>query len=144
MVRQETPARCWAAAAAMLLGKPKSVGPGTARTCTDGGLLPNRANVEKFAQSYGLVLEPSKSWTPNALWHLFYRGPLMVMGNVRIPRLGVGGHAYVISQMETDGTSAGTYFTIYDPKPAIILQANYASRVRKYPLSMYYILRNPF
>ena len=61
-----------------------------------------------------------------------------------IPKLGVGGHAYVISEMETDGTSAKPYFTIYDPKPAIILQANYLKRAREYPLSMYHILRNSF
>ncbi len=143
MVRQKSPATCWAAAAAMLMGKNSSVGPGAAKTSRDGGLIPTRANVAKFASSYGLVLEPFRTWTAQALWHLFQRGPIMVMGNVPIHRLGVGTHAYVIADMDTDGTAAGTNMFIYDPK-GVTVQLNYAQRIHAYPLSMYYLLRNPF
>ena len=145
MVNQKSPATCWAAATAMLLGKSVPVGPGAAKTKPDGGLLPDRANIEKFARSHGLVLEPFRTWTAQGFWKLFQQGPILCMGNVPIHRLGVGGHAYVIVEMDTDGTTAGTNMLIYDPKPTII-QANYAQRIEKYPISMYHILRlrNPF
>lgn len=143
MVRQKSPATCWAAAAAMLLGKSKPVGPGAAQTKADEGLLPVRANIEKFARSHGLVLEPLRTWTAQAFWQLFQRGPIMAMGNVPIYRHGFGSHAYVIAEMETDGTTAGTEMYIYDPK-GLEIWANYSQRIKDYPLSMYYIFRNPF
>jgi hypothetical protein len=143
LVKQKSPAKCWAAAAAMLLGKLNPVDSGTAKTKSDGGLFPDHENIKKFARSHGLVLEPLRTWTSQAFWQLFQRGPIMVMGNVPIYRIGFGSHAYVVFEMETDGTDAGTEMWYYDPK-GLEMQVNYAKRIHEYPLSMYYLLRNPF
>ena len=127
---------CWSAAATMLFGD-RSVGNGNANIDSDGFLMADKENIEKFAKSQGLKMYNQSPSSVNELASLLRVGPLWVAGAVPL------GHAYVIAAMKGDGTPKGTKITIYDPWPpnkGEIREEVYETFINKYPNAFKFIL----
>lgn len=106
---------CWSAAATIMLGN-RSVGAGSARTGTDGGLGSQIDNVEQFLRSLGWhMVNNGTSPSASSLIRAVQRGPLWVsfVGTENF------GHAVVISGYHTNaaGDEDATVFDIQDPWP---------------------------
>jgi hypothetical protein len=109
--RQPTETSCWSAAATMILGTNRSIGPGTAQLSRTGELAGGAQNIYAFARSHGLKVYHPQTWRPQGLAELMIHGPLIVLG--RVP----DGHAVVVGGIATDGSPDTTRLTIYDPWP---------------------------
>ena len=104
---------CWSAAAGMISNAPMSHSAAGAATGPAGGLTPNIANIQAFAQSQGWRIHNNQS-SPSAssIISVMSRGPVFIAFE------GNGfKHAVVFSKALTDGTDNGTAFEIQDPWP---------------------------
>ena len=118
LVYQTTGMSCWAAAAAMLVGwrdcidmDVEEVARGAGRwEAIRDGLEP--ADVEVLARTWGLVLEPPRRYSLQALRELLERyGPLW------IGEASPGLHVVTLAGMYGDGTPDGTFVRVADPWP---------------------------
>lgn len=121
-VHQTTSSGCWAAAAAMVLGKP--VGPGAAKLDKSGGLINTEWNWRLFAMSHGMRLITLVTYTLDGLARLLQSGPLMVAGKLKR----AGGHAYVIAGVR------GQNVYILDPL-GNVGWVNYSRLMTTYPFA---------
>lgn len=126
-VAQHTPATCWSAGTAMLLGRPQSIGPGSASLAAGGFLESGDKNMQAFADSLGVRLHMGASWSVSGLVTMIRRGPIMVCGFIPY------GHCVVIGGIRGDGTPRGTTLTIYDPDGGRVYPEIYASVMRRFP-----------
>jgi len=141
---QPTNMTCWSAAATMLFGN-MSVGPGGAAITPAGGLATPQANVEAFAQAFGLTAHAPMTWTVQGFAGLMRRGPLWVGGVQPLgsPTAIQAGHVVVVGSMWSNGSADGTMLLIYDPWPpgvGSMYSVFYGERVTGSPLGTMYIL----
>ena len=97
-----------------------------------------RGGDRPVADSYKLRLYWPQSWTVEGLRSLLQRGPVALMGP--IPSL----HAVVIGGIQSDGTSDGTFLTIYDPWPPGVGGVHfpaYGPFMRLFPMATMYLLQ---
>jgi hypothetical protein len=135
LVPQLTGMSCWAAAAAMLVGwrdripvSPEKVARGAGRWRDyQDGLHPS--DVETFARTWGLVLEPGGAWTVQRLYQrLSSAGPLW------LGEASPGLHSIVVTGLYGDGSDRGTFVRINDPWPM--------GRGERYSLDFRELMRN--
>jgi Putative peptidoglycan binding domain/Papain-like cysteine protease AvrRpt2 len=118
LVPQSTTMTCWSAAATMVLGSNRSVGPAGASLSAGGGLLPNPTNVQTFANALGLRMFYPQSWAVQGLVDLLRRGPAWATGGIPGGQAGqMALHAIVLSALwsDGDGDGSGTMIRIHDP-----------------------------
>jgi uncharacterized Zn-binding protein involved in type VI secretion len=135
---QPTNMTCWSAAATMLMGSNLCVGPGSASTGSNGGLIATDSNIAAFAQSWGLRVYPQACYTVAGLARILRRGPAWIGGFM--PK----GHAVVFADMRGDGTPLGTAIRVYDPWPVGLgseYEINYQVFMQMYPTGVNWILQ---
>ncbi len=131
-VQQTTATGCWAAAAAMVLGRNRPV------SAPRGVLVPDSIgidyaawNISRFAQAYGFVAHHPQTWTVEGLYELLcLHGPLWVGG-----WFGTAGHVSVLAGMWGDGGNEDTTLLIIDsqktlPQP---IEVTYREAISKFP-----------
>ena len=137
LIGQPNDVTCWMAAANMLLNRRATLG--AARTEADGTLAEGDNNIREFARANGFRMYYGQSWTAQGLIALLRKGPAGMFG--RMPDL----HAIVITGLESDGTEAGTYLTIHDPRPVgqgtLWRNYPYVDFMQDYPASTNYMLQ---
>lgn len=158
LVAQPTSNTCWAAAAAMVLGRSQPVSAPPGVDTTNG--LPNDSNlgdyptVRRYAQHLGLRLEAPQSWTPLGLANLMRSGGPLLMHVLWDARgyttrasdggyVGSPGHFAVMSGIRGDGDPARTTVRIHDPWPpgrGAIYSVVYGDMMRRVPTATYHIL----
>ncbi|MEZ4959585.1 MAG: papain-like cysteine protease family protein [Saprospiraceae bacterium] len=135
---QPTDMTCWSAATTMLFGD-RSIGAGSAQAGENGGLKSDFDNIQVFAQAHGLTMYAPQSWSVEGLIRLLRRGPFVMMG--RMPNA----HAVVVAGIQSDGSAAGTYLTIYDPWPPNVGKIQrglrYDQLMQQFPLVSMYVLQ---
>lgn len=151
LVPQWTPATCWSAATAMILGTQACISPGDATAGATVGILNDSdndepANMRRFAAFHGLTMLPPQTWTPDGLAALLRGRPLMINtlwdSQGYIGRRGSSGHMRVIAGIRGDGTGDGTTLRIYDPWPphrGEIYSRIYGPFIRQVPAATYQV-----
>ena len=159
LVAQPTSNTCWAAAAAMVLGRasPVSAPPGvdTSNGLPNDSSLNDYPTVRRYAQHLGLRLEAPQSWTPLGLANLMRGGGPLLMHilwnaagyTTRNPTgggyIGSPGHFAVMSGIRGDGDPARTTVRIHDPWPVgrgAVYSVVYSGMMARVPTATYHLL----
>jgi hypothetical protein len=104
LVLQATTNTCWAASAAMLLGKTEDDIVGVVGDA--GGDGADEPEMSVFTGALGLEIVAPMSMMPEGWAQLLNRGPIMV---------GIPYHYIIVAGIQSDGTYGGTRLHIFDP-----------------------------
>jgi hypothetical protein len=154
LVAQPTATTCWAASAAMILGRSAPVTAPPFMLNASGALindseLNDAAISSQFCRAFGLRLYPGQSWLPQGLAAVMRRGPVMcnVLWDVTgfVSGAGSDSHWVVFAGIRGDGTPEGTTIRVYDPLPqgrGSVYPVIYGPLMRRLPAATYQLFQH--